>query len=95
MYAESSGHFRKLGVGDAKQDGDILSWSGHMAIYCTFAADRAHATTQRTSRSTGKPWTQENDMWTASHTGGPAYAAGALKWWPTQPAAAYRYQKVR
>jgi hypothetical protein len=34
-------------------------------------------------------------MWTASHTGGPAYAAGALKWWPTQPTAVYRYQKVR
>ena len=94
-YAISSGHFRKLGAGEAKRDGDILSWSGHMAIYCTFGADRAHATTQRPGRNGGKAWTQENDMWTASRTGGPAYAPFAVKYWQTQPTAVFRYQKAR
>ena len=32
-YALKSGHFRELAAGDKPQDGDVLSWHGHMSIY--------------------------------------------------------------
>jgi cell wall-associated NlpC family hydrolase len=78
-YALSSGHFRELNTGEAKQDGDILSWSDHMAIYSTFmsAAETKDKTTNRTNKQ-GHGWIQNNDMWTATHTGGGPYHPGAL-----------------
>lgn len=91
-YAIHSGLFRQLGAGEPMQDGDILSWSNHMALYATFKDAPAKATTPRVNRS-GKPWTQENDIWTASHPGGPAYAAAALKYWRNDAPKVFRYQK--
>ena len=78
-YAIKSGLFRELTSKDAKQDGDILSWSDHMAIYSTFMSptETKFKTTQRTNKQ-GKAWTQNNDMWTATHTGGPAYHSSAI-----------------
>ena len=35
-YAIKSGLFRKLGKDEGMQEGDILSWKGHMAIYSSF-----------------------------------------------------------
>jgi hypothetical protein len=93
-YALRTGLFRELAGGDARQDGDILSWPNHMAIVSTFVADPAHATTARTNRA-GHPWTQKNDMWTASHPGGPAYACAELRFWRNDPPRVFRYQKAR
>jgi hypothetical protein len=92
-YATSSGLFRKLGADEQKQDGDILSWSGHMAIFCSFYLDSVNATTPRTNKS-GTPYLQTNDMWTASHTGGPAYGPGKISWFKAGVMPdVYRYQK--
>lgn len=80
-YAMDSGLFCKLGPAEAMQDGDILYWSDHMAIYSTFTsiAESQVRTTSRTNKQ-GKPWTQYNDMWTASHPGGLPYRASAIKY---------------
>jgi hypothetical protein len=90
-YAITSGLFRLLGVGEKKQDGDILSWSNHMAIFATFQNDSAHATTPRVTK-TGQKWTQNNDMWTASHLGGQGYAPAEMRWWRADPPKAFRYR---
>ena len=84
-YAIQSGLFRELKNGEARQDGDVLSWSHHMAIYSTFStsAEASNATTQRTG-SHGT-WTQVNDMWTAHHSGGDPYSPGASKYWGSPP----------
>lgn len=91
-YAVHSGLFRQLGVGEAMQDGDILSWSNHMALYATFKDAPAKAKTQRVNAH-GKTWTQENDIWTASHPNGAAYGPAALKFWRPDPPKIFRYQK--
>lgn len=91
-YAIKSGHFRKLDQNEVKQEGDLLSWSDHMAIYTSFAADRPNATTARTNPA-GKPWTQINDMWTASKPKGPAYGPNVMRFFKTVPPTVYRYQK--
>jgi hypothetical protein len=92
-YATASGLFRELAVGEMKQDGDILSWHNHMAIYCTFAADPDDATTQRQRKDGKGTWTQNNDMWTASKPGGPAYATAEMRWWRPDAPRVFRYQK--
>ncbi len=91
-YAAGSEHFRELGADEAKQDGDILSWPNHMAIYSTFANDSENATTPRTNRQ-GQPWTQKNNMWTASHPSGPAYGPAELRFWRTDAPRVFRYVK--
>ena len=98
-YALSSGLFRELAKGDAKRDGDILSWSGHMAIYSSFAGDDSeNATTERKNKK-GEAWTQHNDMWTASHPPRdandhpPAYGPAEMKWWGLGTPRVFRYQK--
>lgn len=92
-YAKSSGLFRELDSDEAKQDGDILWWQGHVAIYSSFATDKDNATTQRTNKQ-GKKWTQDNDMWTASHTKGPPYAPAEMRYFkPGLLPKVYRYQK--
>ena len=77
-YAATSGLFRKLRDNEARQDGDILLWSEHMAIFSTFTSplEAPLRTTPRVNRN-HRPWTQVNDMWTAHYTGGPAYGTGA------------------
>jgi len=90
------GRFHKIAAGGPKQDGDILLWgTSHMAIYSTFktAGESAYATTERVNKS-GSKWTQYNDMWTASHPGGPDYGPGASKYWfDGQAPDVYRYIK--
>ena len=80
-YADTSGRFRKLDGKEARQDGDILLWDEHMAIYSTFKAalEAPLRTTARVNKA-GKPWTQINDMWTAHHTDGPPYGTAASKY---------------
>jgi len=90
-YAATSGLFRELAAGDAKQEGDILSWPSHMAIYASFALDSLNATTPR--ETNGKKWTQYNDMWTATKPGGPAYGPGKISFFKTEPSRVFRYQK--
>ena len=90
-YASGCGLFRELGPKDTKQDGDILSWSNHMAIYCSFADDVTNATTSRLTK--GHSWTQHNNMWTASHPDGPDYAPAELRYWRTDTPKVFRYQK--
>ncbi len=91
-YALTSGLFRKLPAGEQMQDGDILSWPNHMAVYSTFASDAANAKTDRTNTYGGK-WVQQNDMWTASHPGGPPYGTGAMKYWRPDAPTVFRYQR--
>ena len=90
-YAIQSGLFRELGAGEAKQEGDLLSWSSHMAIYSSFANDPDDATTARVTN--GQKWTQHNDMWTAWHTDGPAYSPAKLGYFRPEPPRVFRYQK--
>lgn len=91
-YAVKSGLFRQIGTGEQKQDGDILSWPNHMAIYASFQNDKTHATTPRVSRK-GQKWTQVNDMLTASHPHGADYAPAEMRWWRPDPPKVFRYQK--
>lgn len=94
-YALKSGLFRELRAGEAKQDGDILSWSSHMAIYCSFATDAENATTDRISKRTGEKWIQKNDMWTASNPreGAPPYSPAEMRWWKLGDPRVFRYLK--
>jgi len=92
-YAASPGPFRKLGDSEVRQDGDVLLWSEHMAIYTTFSSplEAPLRTTPRMNRH-NQPWTQVNDMWTAHYTGGPAYGTGASQYFSqTETPDVYRY----
>lgn len=92
-YVTQSGLFRKLASTEQPQDGDLLLWSSHMAIYSTFTGDAAHATTARTSKS-GHPFVQTNDAWSATHKGGNPYGPGKISYLRggVMPDV-YRYQK--
>ncbi len=92
VYAIESKKFRKLGVMEEKQEGDMLVWSDHMAIYTSFSADRENATTPRVNAK-GTRWTQQNDMWTATHPGGGPYQPGKMSYFKPTPPAVYRFQK--
>ena len=92
-YALQSGLFRELDAGEQRQDGDILSWPNHMAIYLSFASDPDDATTQRSNKATGHQSTQKNDMWTASKPDGPAYGPAALCYWRPDAPRVFRYRK--
>ena len=91
-YALASRLFRQLGHDDAPQDGDILFWFNHMAIFATFLSDPANATTPRTNAQ-GYQWTQHNNMWTASRPGGPPYGTAEMRYWRPDPPRIYRYQQ--
>jgi len=91
-YAINSGLFRELGSDEKKQEGDILSWHDHMAIYSSFALDPSNATTERTNAA-GHKWTQINDMWTATKPGGLPYLANAMLWFKPGPPRVFRYVK--
>ena len=89
-YAIRSRHFREVPASEAKQEGDILYWSGHMAIYTSFADDPPHHTTPRVTKK-GVKWTQVNDMWSATHPDGPAYGPGASKFFRSDAPRVFRY----
>ncbi len=89
-YAVKSGHFRELSSGEEPQDGDVLSWHGHMAIRSTFStATEAASATTRDRR--GSP--QVNDMWTAFRPGGPAYGPAKASYFRPDPPRVFRYQR--
>jgi hypothetical protein len=91
-YAVTSGLFRLLDAKEARQDGDIFHWPGHMAIFCTFFKDEENRVTKR--EKNGKKFDQVNDMWTAFHTGGPAYGPHRSDWYKQGVTPkVYRYQK--
>lgn len=92
-YVVQSKRFRELQPGDAWQEGDILYWTGHMAIYSTFSDDPADATIDRVNGA-GHHWTQKNDMWTAFRPNGPAYNAySSAFFFPGIAPRVFRYQK--
>lgn len=98
-YALQSGLFRQLAPGEPKQEGDILCWPHHMAIYSSFASDLANARIQRQSRHGSGTWTQVSDMWTASHPPRqpgeipPPYGPAEAKYWSPDKPKVFRYQK--
>lgn len=92
VYAIQSKKFRKLGVTEAKQEGDLLVWSDHIAIYTSFGSDVANATTPRVNAK-GTPWTQHNDMWTATRPGGGPYQPNKMSYFKPTPPDVYRYQR--
>ena len=91
-YARKTGRFRELGASERRQDGDILFWPNHMAIYSTFARDQADATTARVNKQ-HHAWTQTNDMWTASHPGGQVFGPAELHFWRPDKPRVFRYVK--
>ncbi len=89
-YALKSGHFRELAAGDKPQDGDVLSWHGHMSIYSTFStASEAASATTKDRRGAA----QFNDMWTAFHPGGPVYGPAKASYFRPDPPHIFRYQR--
>ena len=91
-YVRKTGRFRELDANERRQDGDILYWPNHMAIYSTFAKDQADATTPRVNKQ-NHAWTQKNDMWTASHPGGQVYGPAELHFWRPDAPRVFRYVK--
>lgn len=91
-YVEEKKRFRQLATTDAKQEGDLLHWSDHMAIYTSFADDKDNAVTNRVNAA-GQAWKQINDMWTATHPGGLAYRPDKMSYFKTSPPRVFRYQK--
>jgi len=89
-YVSRTGRFREVGAREARQEGDVLYWSGHVAIYSGFAADAANATTPRVNKA-GAKWTQVNDMWSATRPDGPAYGPNASRYFRNSPPRVFRY----
>ena len=89
-YVTRTHRFREIAGNEARQEGDVLYWSGHMAIYSTFASDPANATTPRINKA-GARWTQVNDMWSATHPGGAAYGPGATQFFRSDAPRVFRY----
>jgi NlpC/P60 family len=91
-YVTQKKKFREIPGGDPKQEGDLLFWPDHVAIYTTFAADKDDASTDRVNKK-GQHWTQVNDIWTATNpTGGP-YQPAKMSFFKTSPPRVFRYQK--
>jgi hypothetical protein len=92
-YVAAKKKFRELGPDEAMQEGDILYWSNHMAIFSNFANDPDDASVDRVNAK-GQHWTQTNDMWTATHPGGKPYGPGKMSYFkPDEPPRVFRYQK--
>jgi hypothetical protein len=91
-YVVRTGRFRELKPKETWQDGDILYWPNHMALYATFTNDPADAFTARVNAQ-GHKWKQKNDMWTASHPGGVPYGPAELRYWRPDAPRVFRYVK--
>ncbi len=91
-YVVRKKRFRELSPGEAMQEGDLLYWSNHMAIYSGFANDTPDAATDRVNTA-GRHWTQNNDMWTASKPGGPVYGPAKMSYFKPDRPRIFRYQK--
>ena len=91
-YVDKEKKFRELDKTENKQEGDILYWEGHMAIFSSFNDDTEDAKTDRIGKK-GNHWTQVNDMWTATHPGGPAYQPGKMAYFKSSEPRVFRYQK--
>jgi hypothetical protein len=91
-YVGKKKKFRELASSDTKQEGDILFWPDHMAIYSTFAGDKDDATTDRVNKK-GQHWTQVNDMWTATKPGGQDYEPAKMSFFKSTAPRLFRYQK--
>ena len=90
-YSSNSALFRLLADDEQKQEGDILHWPGHMAIYSSFASDPDNSTTARTTNK-GVNYTQFNDMWSATHTDGPPYGPNRMEYFKPGKPKVFRYQ---
>lgn len=91
-YAVKSGLFREVAANEAWQDGDVLYWSSHVAIYCSFALDPINATTDRVNKK-GIKYKQTNDMWTAFRPGGDPYGPYKLSYFRPDAPRVFRYQQ--
>lgn len=91
-YALKSGLFREVLASETRQDGDILSWSSHMAIHCSFAEDAINATTDRVNKK-GMKFKQVNDIWTAFRPGGDAYGPFKLIYFRPDAPRVFRYRQ--
>lgn len=90
--AIESKKFRKLSAMEEKQEGDMLVWSDHMAIYTSFVSDVTNGSTPRVNAK-GAKWTQQNDMWTATRPGGGPYQPHKMSYFKPTPPDVYRFQK--
>ena len=90
-YVKDSGRFRELKPEEARQDGDVLFWPGHIAISSSFTtADSQWANFTRKS----KPQHVTNDMWSATHPGGAPFGpAISAYWFGGRHPRVFRYQK--
>ncbi len=75
QYVSQKRKFRELAASEKWQEGDILYWPNHMAIYSAFGKDPNDGLTDRINKQ-GLHWVQHNNMWTATHPGGPLYQSG-------------------
>lgn len=91
-YVKESGRFREVDPEKPMQDGDILYWSGHMAIYSTFTGLDAKWAYYSHKDET-KPQSIRNDMWTATNPKGRVpYGPAVIKWWRHDAPKVFRYQ---
>ena len=79
-YVASSGRFRELGPQEERQPGDMLFWTGHMALWAP-GSDIDPKSRIR------------NDMWTASHPGGQPYGRAPSAIWFRDAPRVFRYQR--
>ena len=91
-YALKSGLFREVLASEVRQDGDVLYWSGHMAIYCSFALDPINVITDRVSKK-GVKYKQINDIWTAFRPDGDPYSPHKLSYFRSDAPRVFRYQQ--
>ena len=89
---DTSKKFRELAKAEKSQEGDLLYWNGHMAVYSSFASDTDNAITPRMKGEVH--FKQINDMWTATHPGGPPYQPHKISWFKGGAAPRiFRFQK--
>ncbi len=91
-YAKSSGRFRELAKGEPMQEGDILYWDGHVAIFSEFATDAANRVTDRLAKDGKTPWKQVNDMWSATNSKGPPYGPNKMGFFRKEAPRVFRYR---
>jgi hypothetical protein len=92
-YVAKTKRFREVGKGNPMQEGDVLYWPGHVAIFSSFTGDEAHATTKRLAKDGKTPWTQVNDMWSATRPGGADYGPNKMSFFRKEAPRVFRYQR--